>query len=158
MSNNKLKDLQYVDVNTGEIMSNMPVMFFPKSSPYRKGNWSMISHDGLIKLVTDYNLTGSSLKVLLYCIANIDYHNQIFMCKASMAKDLGWSTAMFYKSFKPLVEQGLIWKTDKKIGNGYVYMINPSIVWKGSAKDLNAFLKNCADEKLRDFKNSKAIA
>ena len=149
MNNNRFKDLQCVDINTGEVMPNMPVMFFPKSSPYCKGNWAAISFDGLIDLVTNYKLTPTSWRVLMACIANMDYGNKIFMCKASIAKDLDMSVPLFHKSFKPLVENGLIWKTDQKVGNTYVYMINPSIVWKGSAKDLNEFLSNISDQQLK---------
>lgn len=99
-------------------------------SPYK--TFGIFNDMNLIELVK-LNLSGSAINTFLYMVGNMDYENEILFNQTSCAKELNISRDSVTKSVKILLENNLI----KKIGqNGTlaIYLINPSIFYRGKAK------------------------
>ena len=133
----KTEIFTYIDSEGNK--TEVPVNKQRKSSPYKTGEWSMLSHKGVFELLVSSDLPGSAYKLLFYLLTQVDYNNRLFVCKSSMAKDIGWSYAMFHRAFKQLEEASIVWKTKDKMGTYHIYRLNPDIAWKGSTIGANKF-------------------
>ena len=143
----KHRKIATVDQNTGEILHGVIVYCSVKRDPYAKG-WIMNSQEALELLAKDRDLTGETLRVLLFLMAYLDFENWIQIPQSKIAKNLGLqkqnvSRAIILLEKKEIVLRG------PKIGKSYAFRLNPDFGWKGKVKNLNEYRKEKDNEETR---------
>jgi predicted transcriptional regulator len=77
------------------------------------------------------NLSGGSIKVLLYMLSNMKYHNLVFdATQKNISESLNMSSRTVIRALKELDDKGVV-KYSKK-NNIRTYHVNPAYAWKGS--------------------------
>ena len=103
-------------------------------------NWSMNNSMNIGQLAK-LNLSGGSLSVFLWIVANLDFDNLIIINQSEFAKELNISRFGISKAIKSLIEHGLIKKTSDRVGTLAVYMVNPSYIFKGKSKSYSEIVE-----------------
>tara|TARA_R110000751_G_scaffold3353_1_gene16521 strand:- start:476 stop:1018 length:543 start_codon:yes stop_codon:yes gene_type:complete len=134
--------LYHLDKETGELIpvvevypqeASKIIQSIRKSSNKTLGFISLWQKSQL-QLVRD--LSGGSLKVLLYMLAKMKYHNLVFEAtQKNISETLNMSSRTVIRSLKELDEKGVV-KYSKK-NNIRTYHVNPAYAWKGSFMKIN---------------------
>lgn len=117
--------IEYVDRNTGEILSTTPVR---KSSYERWAQFNLKKVSTLNKLIKE---NPTSARVLLTMIDKMDNRNAIVISMKALSEILLLSRSTLHRSIQFLKENGLI--KIYKSGSSNVYAVNDDIVWKSYA-------------------------
>ena len=117
--------IEYVDRNTGEILSTTPVR---KSSYERWAQLNLKNISALNKLIKE---NPTSARVLLTMIDKMDNRNAIVISMKALSEILLLSRSTLHRSIQFLKENGLI--KVYKSGSSNVYAVNDDIVWKSYA-------------------------
>lgn len=117
--------IEYVDRNTGEILSTTPVR---KSSYERWAQFNLKKVSTLNKLIKE---NPTSARVLLTMIDKMDNRNAIVISMKALSEMLLLSRSTLHRSIQFLKENGLI--KIYKSGSSNVYAVNDDIVWKSYA-------------------------
>lgn len=120
-----------VDVETGEVMDGLVAFIAPKRQNAFNG-WIAMAQTALLQLASS-DLRGTDLKVLLICLAKMNWDNGIPINQSQMAIEIGIAASHFNRSLKRLMDFGII---SRRVDKGVkVYRLNPHFGWKGSAKN-----------------------
>lgn len=117
--------IEYVDRNTGEILSTTPVR---KSSYERWAQFNLKKVSTLNKLIKE---NPTSARVFLTMIDKMDNRNAIVISMKALSEILLLSRSTLHRSIQFLKENGLI--KIYKSGSSNVYAVNDDIVWKSYA-------------------------
>jgi hypothetical protein len=99
-----------------------------------KDPWLRIFEDGMLTVITDPDMTGQDLRVLLYVLVNMEFENFFRESQAVMAEELGMKQPHISKSIRKLISKGWI-RIDGQIGRRNIYRINPMLGFKSRAKN-----------------------
>ena len=135
----KRRKIVSVDQNTGETLHGVIVYCSIKKDPYAKG-WIMSSQEALELLAKDKELTGETLRVLLFLMAHLDFENWIQITQSEIAKNLSLQKQNVSRAIIALEKKEIILR-GPKIGKSYAFRLNPDFGWKGKVKNLDEFRK-----------------
>jgi DNA-binding transcriptional ArsR family regulator len=133
----KRKRIASVDQDTGEVLDGVIVYCGVKHNPYAKG-WVMNSQDALELLAKDKDLTGETLRVLMFLMARLDFENWIQITVTEIGKELELKQPNVSRAILLLEEKGIILR-GPKVGRSYAFRLNPYFGWKGKVKNLDDY-------------------
>ena len=134
---------RYLDKYTGEEYG-FPVIVGRKRNPYGKG-WLMTSHEALVILAKDKEITGETYRVLFLVCARLDFENWVQIPITEIAQELELKQPNVSRAIKVLEEKEIILR-GPKVGRSYVFMLNPEFGWKGKVKNLDNYRRQKEDE------------
>lgn len=140
------KRLKGFDVETGEIVDELPVYFAPK----RKNGFDEWAAMGLLaqKQVALSGLDGFTVKVYLYLTSLLDFENDVVINQSEIAREFNTKQPNVSKAIKSLVDFGILVKRELR-GNIRSYRFNPNYVWRGSAKNHHKAIREQEDIEAR---------
>ena len=144
MKAKKLRRVESIDKDSGEILDGVIVYCALKKKPYAKG-WIMNSQEALELLATDKDLKGETLRVLLYLLSRLDFENWIQVPQKEIVEKLDLDKSNVSKAVS-LLESKEILLRGPKIGKSYAFRLNPDFGWKGKVKNLNDYRKERDDK------------
>jgi predicted transcriptional regulator len=150
-SRNLHRKIANVDQNTGEVLEGVIVYCGVKCNPYGKG-WVMNSQEALEMLASDKELTGETLRVLLFLLSRLDFENWIQIAQIEIAEKLDIRKSQISRSIKLLTNKGILLE-GPKAGRSFAYRLNPDYGWKGKVKNLNEYRQEQENQANREFKN-----
>lgn len=130
------KVIEQVDAETGEIMKGF-VVYIPHK-PKMKEKWFMGFQDQFELFATDPEMTGSSLKVLMYLFSKLDFENFIYYSQSDIAKAISMQRSNVSRAFRFLISKGIILQSPK-VGGIKCYRLNPNYGWKGKVRNLDKY-------------------
>ncbi|BBL77396.1 helix-turn-helix domain-containing protein [Methylomagnum ishizawai] len=92
--------------------------------------WFILAQDALIQLATDDELTGKSLKVLLYLWAHLDFENFIHIPQVEIANKLKLHKQDVSKYVALLEKKGILIRGPKQ-ARSFSFRLNPNFGYKG---------------------------
>lgn len=128
------KVIEQVDVDTGEIMRGF-VVYIPHR-PKVKEPFFMGFQEKFELFATDPEMTGSSLKVLMYLFSKLDFENFIYYSQSDIAKAISMQRSNVSRAFRFLISKGIVLQS-QKVGSIKCYRLNPNYGWKGKVSNLD---------------------
>jgi biotin operon repressor len=101
------------------------------------GGFFMAIQDGFGWLAT-LKLEGRTKDVLFYVMSKLDFENYINLSQKDIAEALGMQKSNISAAMKELEEHGIIHK-GVKTGQSWTYRLDPSLGYKGRAKNLRKY-------------------
>jgi DNA-binding transcriptional ArsR family regulator len=124
-----------VDLDTGEVLSGVPVWVGAKArSPYGD-RWIAVSQDFLEELAARRDVHGETLRVFVFLNARLDFNNLIQVPMIEIAERLGMKPPNVRRAMKKLEELGVVVR-GPKAGRSSSYRLNPNAGWKGKVTEL----------------------
>ena len=120
-----------------------------KKEPY-SSPWGFISFEEIFSFLTNKGISRCSLRIFLFLLKIMEYENKITVTQVWIAKQLGIHESDVSRSFKYLVENGLLFKEIDEFDRKF-YRVNPDICWRGSSASLNRYRRRLADQELQDM-------
>ena len=153
----KYRDLIATDKVTGEVLDRFPV-YCPKKahSFFSNVGFSIVSHSAL-EMLSESDLDGVTLKVLLRLISTMGMENLIAINQSELANMMGLRKSHFSRSMKVLVEREIILENQEKIGRSKTYRLNPNYAWRGNTTSHIEALENYEDNRVRSTEVSKVV-
>jgi|GEM_PF-1004351 len=141
--------VQTVNQKTGEKKEGYFVYIaYPK--PKIVGNrWIMTFQDSLEIIATDSDLTGQTLRVLMFLMSTLEFENYITIKQVAIADRLKIYKPDVSKAMRLLVDKGIILKV--KEGTATAYKLNPEYGWKGKVSNREIERKRIAKQTVVDF-------
>ena len=127
------KYIEQVDRETGEVMQGCMVYI-----PYRPRlteRWFMAFQDTFIEIAKDPDMTGETMKVLMYLFGKLDFENFIQQSQMDVAEGLGMRKQHVSRAMKVLTDKQIVLE-GPKVGRSKCYRLNPNYGWKGKVKTL----------------------
>ncbi len=135
MKNKSKKLIASVDLRTGEILNGVPVWVAGQKKTAFTGlydkRWFIMAQDALLMLATDDELTGKSLKVLLYLLARLDFENFIQVPQVEIANELKLHKQDVSKYVALLERKGILTR-GPKLARSSSFRLNPNFGYKGN--------------------------
>jgi len=100
-----------------------------------------------VALAQDHALKGETYRVLLYLFGVLDFENETGIAHADIAEVLKMRPQHVSRAMKALMERGYIHRTGKH-GKFWKYRIDPDVVFKGRARNIDAVKKEIQRAKL----------
>jgi DNA-binding MarR family transcriptional regulator len=137
MSYRRLQDGSYVDVRTGEILegNEYQIVAIPHRIRIKEG-WFMAFQEAFEALAIDKDLSGQTMKVLMFLMSRLSFENYIGLEQKEIAEKLKIHKPDVSVCIKQLVEKGILEK-GPKLGRSSTYKLNPYYGWRGRVKNLN---------------------
>ena len=130
----KISTRKYIDEESGEIRDEgVPILFAPKRKNAFYGGWLAMNQEAG-KRIANSDLGQFDFRVLLLIMSVLTFENYLYINQAQLARDLGAERQHVNRSLSKLIELGLLEK-GPKAGNVTTYRLDPTFVWKGSAKN-----------------------
>lgn len=126
------QNLAMIDLNTGEILPGVPV-YRPAKTKLR--GWFMVWEQGLKRLAQDEDLTGETLRVLMYCLSELDYENYLKVTQKDIVEALEMKRQNVSRAIKMLVDKQILIQGPKS-GRSNTYRLNEFYGWKGKLKNM----------------------
>ena len=126
------KHIEQVDVETGEILGRM--VWVPYK-PRLTERWFMAFQDTFIEIAKDPDMTGETMKVLMYLFGKLDFENFIQQSQQDIAKALGMQKQNISRAIRVLVSKQIIFE-GPRVGRSKCFRLNPNYGWKGKVKTL----------------------
>jgi len=126
------KHIEQVDVETGEILGRM--VWVPYK-PRLTERWFMAFQDTFIEIAKDPDMTGETMKVLMYLFGKLDFENFIQQSQQDIAKALGMQKQNISRAIRMLVSKQIIFE-GPRVGRSKCFRLNPNYGWKGKVKTL----------------------
>jgi len=126
------KHIEQVDVETGEILGRM--VWVPYK-PRLTERWFMAFQDTFIEIAKDPDMTGETMKVLMYLFGKLDFENFIQQSQQDIAKALGMKKQNISRAIRVLVSKQIIFE-GPRVGRSKCFRLNPNYGWKGKVKTL----------------------
>ena len=126
------KHIEQVDVETGEILGRM--VWVPYK-PRLTERWFMAFQDTFIEIAKDPDMTGETMKVLMYLFGKLDFENFIQQSQQNIAKALGMQKQNISRAIRMLVSKQIIFE-GPRVGRSKCFRLNPNYGWKGKVKTL----------------------
>ena len=127
--------IENIDAVTGEVLQGT-MMFVPekKKSAFGK-DWFAMAQDALSFLASNRKVLGEEGFAVFCAVASrLDFENFIQISQVQLARELGMSAPNFSRAMKRLAALEIIVK-GTKVGVSQTYRMNPSVGWKGSARN-----------------------
>ena len=127
--------IENIDAVTGEVLQGT-MMFVPekKKSAFGK-DWFAMAQDALSFLASNRKVLGEEGFAVFCAVASrLDFENFIQISQVQLARELGMSAPNFSRAMKRLATLEIIVK-GPKVGVSQTYRMNPSVGWKGSARN-----------------------
>jgi len=99
---------------------------------------------GLEKVITDKEMTGQDIRILLGCLTLIDYENVLDKTQKEIADLVGIVQQDVSKSIRKFIAKGWF-RVIGKVGRQNIYRVSPKLVLKSRAKNLNHLLEDWED-------------
>jgi hypothetical protein len=133
------------DTESGEVLDASSLIYIPKKA--RIGGFFMgIQHE--FEFLAQKKLNGSSLNVLLYLMAKMDYENDVRVSPKQISEKLNMDLSWVYKALRTLKDEGLL---DEP---GYASLrVNINLAWKGKVSNMKKEIK--ASEKKRELEQER---
>lgn len=137
-----LRRVRPVDIDTGEIVEEMPIVVTRKYRNAFVGGWITVSQDVLLLLANRerFDLTEYDLRVLLALMGKLDLENYVQINQSRLAKEIGILQPNISRSIKRLLEIEVI-KRGPKVGNTWSYRLNPEFAYKGKVREHRKVIK-----------------
>lgn len=143
------KRIDTVDKATGEITEGRMVWI-----PYRPKlteRWFMAFQDTFIEIAKDPDMTGETMKVLMYLFGKLDFENYIQQSQQEIAEGLGMHKQHVSRAMRTLKSKQIIFE-GPRVGRSKCFRLNPNYGWKGKVRTLQEARK----EKLQVIQGGKA--
>ena len=127
------KYVEQVDRNTGEVMQGC--MVWIPQRPKLTERWFMAFQDSFIEIAKDPEMTGETLRVLMYLYGLLDFENYIQQSQKDIAEGLGMRKENVSRAMKLLTSKQIVLE-GPKVGRSRCYRLNPDYGWKGKVKSL----------------------
>lgn len=146
------KRIVQIDSRTGEVVEGFVAYVEPKRRNGFGERW-MAMAQGAGRIVAENRefLGQEGLALMFLLIDKLDFENHLLINQAELARELGMLRQNVQRSIKRLVELGVLLE-GPKVGQNRSYQLNPSIGWKGSAKNHK---KALADQRTKRMKAAK---
>jgi hypothetical protein len=128
---------------TGEICH----VAFVVRAKHLRGGFFLGMQAAFVALAQDQTLKGETYRVLLYLFGVLDFENETGIAHADIAENLQMRTQHVTRAMKTLMERGYIHRTGK-VGKFWKYRIDPDVVFKGRAKNIETVKKEIQRAKL----------
>lgn len=126
------KQFEEIDRETGEIIGRMVWI------PYRPRlgeRWFMAFQDTFIEIAKDPDMTGETMKVLMYLFGRLDFENFIQQSQQDIAAALGMHKQHVSRAMRLLTAKQIIFE-GPRVGRSKCFRLNPSYGWKGKVRTL----------------------
>lgn len=135
------RSIGHIDLNTGEILPNVTLYAITpkKRNGFRNGWLSMATNEWIRLAAEGAPLGRDGFRVFAYVMGVVDYENKLSFSKADAARALGMETSNFTRAFKRIEKYGVVREVGID-GQRKLYLVNPEIAWKGSARNHHAAL------------------
>ncbi len=143
------KHVDTVDKATGEVMEGRMVWI-----PYRPKlteRWFMAFQDTFIEIAKDPDMTGETMKVLMYLFGKLDFENYIQQSQQEIAEGLGMQKQNISRAIRILKSKQIIFE-GPRVGRSKCFRLNPNYGWKGKVRTLQEARK----ERLKVIQGGKA--
>ncbi|NDW60060.1 hypothetical protein G0P98_26660 [Yangia sp. PrR004] len=147
--------IEQIDAVTGEVLDGTMV-YVPakKRSPFGK-DWFAMAQSALAFLAKHRKEIGEEGFAVFCTVASrLDYENFIQINQAALARDMDMKPSNFSRAMKRLVDLEIIIK-GPRVGVSQTYRLNPSVGWKGSAKNHVSALAEARARGLRVIRNDQ---
>ena len=127
--------IESIDAVTGEVLQGT-MMFVPEKKKSAFGqDWFAMAQNAMAFLAANRKILGEEGFAVFCTIASkLDFENFIQISQVQLAGELGMSPSNFSRAMKRLAALEIIVK-GPKVGVSQTYRMNPSVGWKGSAKN-----------------------
>lgn len=95
----------------------------------------MAFQDSFIEIAKDEEITGETLRVLMYLYGLLDFENYIQQSQKEVAEGLGMRKEHVSRAMKVLTSKHIVLE-GPKVGRSRCYRLNPNYGWKGKVKSL----------------------
>ena len=132
------KYIEQVDRETGEVMQGCMVYI-----PYRPRlteRWFMAFQDTFIEIAKDPDMTGETMKVLMYLFGKLDFENFIQQTQIDVAEGLGMRKQNVNRAMQILTAKQIVLE-GPKVRRSKCYRLNPNYGWKGKVKNPSRIAK-----------------
>jgi len=119
---------EWVNPETGEVKEGIPFFLPTRVKEY---GWVKMYQEQLAEVATDKELDGTTLRVLMICLANMQYENYVTLTQAEIAEILKIKQQNVSRAVKKLVDKGILIK-DAQRGRYALYRVCSGYSWKGS--------------------------
>ena len=117
------KYVEQVDRNTGEVMQGC--MVWIPQRPKLTERWFMAFQDSFIEIAKDEEITGETLRVLMYLYGLLDFENYIQQSQKEVAEGLGMRKEHVSRAMKVLTSKHIVLE-GPKVGRSRCYRLNPN--------------------------------
>jgi hypothetical protein len=123
-----------VDDATGEILHReyaVPQLFASiRHEP--EGGFMLVSQRVLRELAADQTVTSLEMRLVFKLIAELHWDNYLYINVTDMAKTMSVTREATSRALSRLIKRGIIHRGER-VGNAYVYRLDPSLGYKGKA-------------------------
>jgi DNA-binding MarR family transcriptional regulator len=136
MSYRRLPDGSFVDASTGEILDNndYQIIAIPRRIKLKEG-WFMAFQEAFEALAVDKDLSGQTMKVLMFLMSKLSFENYIGLEQKEISTKLAIHKSDVSSAMRTLVGKGIL-EIGPKLGRSKTYKLNPFYGWKGRIKNL----------------------
>lgn len=135
MAIKKCSSLKIMDMDTGEILPDLPIIKIADRRSKEKSWMKLYQKDSLLSLIKNQSITGVDYRILLYLMYLMDYENVVSVTQQYIAKELEIAQPQVSKSIKKLEESSLLKRA--KIQGKTVFLINQFLVKKGRKENFD---------------------
>lgn len=119
-------------------------------------NYVMLFQEASL-LMLEGNLSKNALKLFVYMLGKLQYSNHIGVDQETMAQENKMSLVYVKKTIRELKELNILLPyKDLQDSRRNVYVVNPTLAWRGKVKNRDKFLRDNKQLNLFD-KNNPAI-
>lgn len=127
--------IEQFDAVTGEVLEGSMVFVPDKKKSAFGRDWFAMAQSALAFLAENRGVLGEEGFAVFCTIASkLDFENYIQINQAMLARQIGMKPANFSRAMKRLIALEIIIR-GPKVGVSQTYRMNPSVGWKGSAKN-----------------------
>jgi len=151
--------LANVDLITNKVMEGV-LVHLPNKPQWIEG-FFMKFQETATDILLDKSINNTCHRIFRYIENVVDYGNYVILDRKHMMKKLDISQPALSRGLTSLIKKDIICR-HTKIGQSYVYRVNPSILWKGKTKNINEarneYSQNVTsflDEKRKREKNNR---
>ncbi len=126
------RHIEQVDAETGEILGRM--VWVPYK-PRLTERWFMAFQDSFEEIAKDPDMTGETLRVLMYLYSKLDFENFIQQSQTEIAEGLRMQKTHVSRAMKVLTTKQIVLE-GPRVGRSKCFRLNPNYGWKGKVKTL----------------------
>jgi DNA-binding MarR family transcriptional regulator len=106
----------------------------------RKWEWVRVYQGELLKVVCDKEVTGGTLRVLVYLMSQIGYRGGVALQQVTIARELGMAEVSVWRAVRLLQRKGWVRRLRNPRG-GWWFRLKPVLVVKGATLPPRPVLK-----------------
>ncbi len=136
-----MRQIDQLDSETGEILSEGALVWVPKRTPHPYGDgWLAMRMDTIRRLTMHPGIGLQEMRVFGALIARLEYENFIYVPQVEIAEETGIAKTHVNRAMKKLIEFGIVVE-GPKVGRSRCYRFNPDAGWRGSKAALRTELR-----------------